>query len=214
MNSDIPHHNQQQQNINSGLTRYRSAPSSYFSNLINTGMYGDQDLDPFFNPIVPRFVSNDEEFMKQEQLHTMYHNNNNNNKTSIVSSSTSAMDHPTNILRQSSSPAGFLDNGYPMEKLLSRIPENNGGFWDEYLNEFVEGDQISSSENKGKLVRRTRISERMRKLQDLVPNMDKQTSTADMLDLAVDYIKELQNQVEVDLLWSESLLFFDVDNTR
>lgn len=43
-------------------------------------------------------------------------------------------------------------------------------------------------------VRRTRISERMRKLQELVPNMDKQTNTADMLDLAVDYIKDLQNQ--------------------
>ncbi|CAI0412713.1 unnamed protein product [Linum tenue] len=46
-------------------------------------------------------------------------------------------------------------------------------------------------------VRRTRISERMRKLQDLVPNMDKQTNTADMLDLAVDYIKDLQTQVKV-----------------
>ncbi|MQM21274.1 hypothetical protein Taro_054312 [Colocasia esculenta] len=45
-------------------------------------------------------------------------------------------------------------------------------------------------------VRRTRISERMRKLQELVPNMDKQTSTADMLDLAVDYIKDLQRQVK------------------
>ncbi|CAI8602197.1 unnamed protein product [Vicia faba] len=43
-------------------------------------------------------------------------------------------------------------------------------------------------------VRRTRISERMRKLQELVPNMDKQTNTSDMLDLAVDYIKELQKQ--------------------
>ncbi|XP_061982661.1 transcription factor bHLH122-like isoform X2 [Populus nigra] len=43
-------------------------------------------------------------------------------------------------------------------------------------------------------VRRTRISERMRKLQDLVPNMDKQTNTSDMLDLAVDYIKDLQRQ--------------------
>ncbi|XP_011075183.1 transcription factor bHLH130-like [Sesamum indicum] len=43
-------------------------------------------------------------------------------------------------------------------------------------------------------VRRTRISERMRKLQELVPNMDKQTNTADMLDLAVDYIKSLQKQ--------------------
>ncbi|KAL2540885.1 Transcription factor bHLH [Abeliophyllum distichum] len=45
-------------------------------------------------------------------------------------------------------------------------------------------------------VRRTRISERMRKLQELVPNMDKQTSTSDMLDLAVDYIKDLQMRVK------------------
>ncbi|KAL1535927.1 transcription factor bHLH130-like protein [Salvia divinorum] len=45
-------------------------------------------------------------------------------------------------------------------------------------------------------VRRTRISEKMKKLQDLFPNMDKQTSTADMLDLAVKYIKDLQGQVE------------------
>ncbi|GMI81577.1 AtCFL1 associated protein 1, FLOWERING BHLH 3, ABA-responsive kinase substrate 1 [Hibiscus trionum] len=45
-------------------------------------------------------------------------------------------------------------------------------------------------------VRRTKISERMRKLQDLVPNMDKQTNTADMLDLAVDYIRDLQKQVK------------------
>ncbi|KAI4300732.1 hypothetical protein L6164_034073 [Bauhinia variegata] len=43
-------------------------------------------------------------------------------------------------------------------------------------------------------VRRSRISERMRKLQQLVPNMDKQTNTADMLDFAVEYIKDLQKQ--------------------
>ncbi|KAF7835995.1 Transcription factor bHLH130 [Senna tora] len=46
-------------------------------------------------------------------------------------------------------------------------------------------------------VRRTRISERIKKLQDLFPKSDKQTSTADMLDLAVDYIKDLQKQVQV-----------------
>ncbi|VVB03197.1 unnamed protein product [Arabis nemorensis] len=44
--------------------------------------------------------------------------------------------------------------------------------------------------------RRTRISGRLKKLQELVPNMDKQTSYADMLDLAVEHIKGLQNQVE------------------
>ncbi|XP_009612393.1 transcription factor bHLH130-like [Nicotiana tomentosiformis] len=45
-------------------------------------------------------------------------------------------------------------------------------------------------------MRRTRISQRMKKLHDLFPNMDKQTNTADMLDLAVDYIKDLQKQVQ------------------
>ncbi|KAJ3681150.1 hypothetical protein LUZ60_015639 [Juncus effusus] len=44
--------------------------------------------------------------------------------------------------------------------------------------------------------RRTRISKRLRKLQDIVPNMDKQTSTSDMLELAVQYIKDLQGQIQ------------------
>ncbi|CAL5005392.1 unnamed protein product [Urochloa decumbens] len=46
-------------------------------------------------------------------------------------------------------------------------------------------------------VRRTKISERIKKLQELVPNMDKQTNTSDQLDLAADYIKDLQKQVKV-----------------
>ncbi|XP_011659460.1 transcription factor bHLH130 isoform X1 [Cucumis sativus] len=45
-------------------------------------------------------------------------------------------------------------------------------------------------------MRRTRISERIKKLQELFPDMDKQTSTADMLELAVEYIKGLQRQVK------------------
>ncbi|KAK9138944.1 hypothetical protein Sjap_009538 [Stephania japonica] len=45
--------------------------------------------------------------------------------------------------------------------------------------------------------RRSRISRKMKKLQELVPNMDKQTSNADMLDLAIQYIKNLQNEVQL-----------------
>ncbi|XP_076903554.1 transcription factor bHLH81-like [Bidens hawaiensis] len=45
-------------------------------------------------------------------------------------------------------------------------------------------------------VRRTRISDRIRKLQELVPNMDKQTNTADMLDEAVEYVKFPQRQIQ------------------
>ncbi|KAG8644270.1 transcription factor bHLH128 isoform X2 [Manihot esculenta] len=44
--------------------------------------------------------------------------------------------------------------------------------------------------------RRTRISGRLKKLQELVPNMDKQTSYSDMLDLAVQHIKGLQNEIQ------------------
>ncbi|XP_042457695.1 transcription factor bHLH128-like isoform X3 [Zingiber officinale] len=44
--------------------------------------------------------------------------------------------------------------------------------------------------------RRNRISKRLHKLQGLVPSMDKQTSTSDMLELAIQYIKELRSQVQ------------------
>ncbi|KAL7126087.1 hypothetical protein ABFS83_14G162200 [Erythranthe nasuta] len=46
-------------------------------------------------------------------------------------------------------------------------------------------------------MRRTRISDNMKKLQDLFPDMDKQINTAEMLDLAVEYIKDLQKQVKI-----------------
>jgi hypothetical protein len=36
----------------------------------------------------------------------------------------------------------------------------------------------------------------MKRLQDLVPNMDKQTNMSDMLDEAVEYVKHLQQQVQ------------------
>ncbi|KAI5421327.1 hypothetical protein KIW84_044951, partial [Lathyrus oleraceus] len=45
--------------------------------------------------------------------------------------------------------------------------------------------------------RRIRISARIKKLQDLFPNSDKQSSTADMLDVAVDYIKDLRKQLKI-----------------
>ncbi|KAI3946601.1 hypothetical protein MKX01_014459 [Papaver californicum] len=44
--------------------------------------------------------------------------------------------------------------------------------------------------------RRGRISVNMRKLEELVPNVDKQTSNADMLDLAVQHIKGLQGDIQ------------------
>lgn len=44
--------------------------------------------------------------------------------------------------------------------------------------------------------RRIKISERMKKLQDLVPNLDKQANISEMLDEVVEYVKLLQRQVQ------------------
>ncbi|KAG8363578.1 hypothetical protein BUALT_Bualt19G0037000 [Buddleja alternifolia] len=46
-------------------------------------------------------------------------------------------------------------------------------------------------------MRRIRISEKMKKLQDLFPNMEKQTNTSEMLDSVVEYIKDLQKEVKM-----------------
>ncbi|XP_072990401.1 transcription factor bHLH128-like isoform X2 [Typha latifolia] len=58
------------------------------------------------------------------------------------------------------------------------------------------GEVTTTLHNMDSQERRTRISKRLRKLQDLVPNMDKQTNTSDMLDLAVQHITDLQAQLQ------------------
>lgn len=45
-------------------------------------------------------------------------------------------------------------------------------------------------------VRRSRITDRLNLLEELFPNMDKQTSRADKLDLAVQHIKDLQKELQ------------------
>ena len=46
-------------------------------------------------------------------------------------------------------------------------------------------------------VRREKISERMKYLQDLVPGCNKITGKAGMLDEIINYVQSLQRQVEV-----------------
>ncbi len=46
-------------------------------------------------------------------------------------------------------------------------------------------------------MRRNRIAENMKKLQDLIPDVDKQANTADMLEYAIDYVKYLSDKVMV-----------------
>jgi len=51
-------------------------------------------------------------------------------------------------------------------------------------------------------VRREKISERMKYLQDLVPGCNKIAGKAGMLDEIINYVQSLQRQVEVRVCWS------------
>ncbi|CAI7932253.1 unnamed protein product [Closterium sp. NIES-54] len=46
-------------------------------------------------------------------------------------------------------------------------------------------------------VRRSRISDKMKLLADLIPGMDRQVNAADMLEDAIEYVRHLQRQIEV-----------------
>nr|GFB28121.1 Myc-type, basic helix-loop-helix (bHLH) domain-containing protein [Tanacetum cinerariifolium] len=71
------------------------------------------------------------------------------------------------------------------------------------LNPNMNGDNVSENDekklrvdSKGKQVRREKISERMKLLQDLVPGCNKITGKAVMLDEIINYVQSLQQQVE------------------
>lgn len=49
-------------------------------------------------------------------------------------------------------------------------------------------------------MRRTKIAENMKKLQELIPDVDKQANTADMLEDAVEYMKFLMSKIVVRCL--------------
>ncbi|KAI7743134.1 hypothetical protein M8C21_010032 [Ambrosia artemisiifolia] len=302
----------------SSLTRYRSAPSSFYTLILEEGGFDDL-LSPNTSSNHESFYSQhqqqqqQQQFQKQQQYQkidassvssNMYASrspqvphmqpsnangiNNHPNHNNLASSSTfrSMNSTSTNLIRQSSSPAGFLSTlnsesvaGFAsmrdMDKTISssrlknninfspgqssssmflpQIPENKHQINDstfKSLKRTRDGDSITLERQNGlsghytpglvhhlslpktssemavaekilrfdqdlvptksraargcathprsiaERVRRTRISARMKKLQDLFPNMDKQTSTADMLDMAVQYIKDLQKDLQ------------------
>lgn len=59
--------------------------------------------------------------------------------------------------------------------------------------------QATDSHSLAERVRREKISERMKYLQDLVPGCKKVTGKAVMLDEIINYVQFLQRQVEVRL---------------
>ncbi|KAL4342478.1 hypothetical protein GQ457_08G008770 [Hibiscus cannabinus] len=121
---------------------------------------------------------------------------------------------PTMEVSPSSKRANELDTQFPPTKLPSQLKgepsdQLSGGIsnlLDVDMEKFLEHSIPCRVRAKrgcathprsiAERVRRTRISDRIRILQELVPNMDKQTNTADMLEEAVEYVKYLQRQIQ------------------
>nr|GMD91364.1 transcription factor bhlh74 [Ipomoea batatas] len=65
-----------------------------------------------------------------------------------------------------------------------------------YVHVRAKRGQATNSHSLAERVRRERISERMRLLQELVPGCNKITGKAVMLDEIINYVQSLQQQVE------------------
>lgn len=125
---------------------------------------------------------------------TQTNNNNNNNSSKKRSSRTDTNDDPDLLLHclnaletQYSLPQTSLE----MDQLMHNIPQDSVP-----CKIRAKRGCATHPRSIAERERRTRISGKLKKLQDLVPNMDKQTSYSDMLDLAVQHIKGLQTQVQ------------------
>lgn len=91
-------------------------------------------------------------------------------------------------------------------KKLKKTDEENGGKMEDntklpeppkdYIHVRARRGQATDSHSLAERVRREKISERMKLLQNLVPNCDKVTGKALMLDEIINYVQSLQRQVE------------------
>ncbi|KAL0422770.1 UNVERIFIED_CONTAM: Transcription factor [Sesamum latifolium] len=67
----------------------------------------------------------------------------------------------------------------------------------DYIHVRARRGQATDSHSLAERVRREKISERMKYLQDLVPGCNKITGKAGMLDEIINYVQSLQRQVEI-----------------
>ncbi|KAL5725692.1 hypothetical protein ACHQM5_008808 [Ranunculus cassubicifolius] len=76
------------------------------------------------------------------------------------------------------------------------IAQNSDGAKEDYIHVRARRGQATNSHSLAERVRREKISERMKFLQDLVPGCNKVTGKAVMLDEIINYVQSLQRQVE------------------
>nr|XP_019710638.1 transcription factor bHLH74 isoform X2 [Elaeis guineensis] len=81
-------------------------------------------------------------------------------------------------------------------KLAKEHSQDDDALKEDYIHVRAKRGQATNSHSLAERVRREKISERMRLLQDLVPGCNKITGKAVMLDEIINYVQSLQRQVE------------------
>uniref|UniRef100_A0A0D9VYJ2 BHLH domain-containing protein n=1 Tax=Leersia perrieri TaxID=77586 RepID=A0A0D9VYJ2_9ORYZ len=89
------------------------------------------------------------------------------------------------------------DNQKTSSKMQSKEDSSDGdGTKEDYVHVRAKRGQATNSHSLAERLRRKKISERMKLLQDLVPGCSKITGKAVMLDEIINYVQSLQRQVE------------------
>uniref|UniRef100_A0A0E0GT93 BHLH domain-containing protein n=1 Tax=Oryza nivara TaxID=4536 RepID=A0A0E0GT93_ORYNI len=89
------------------------------------------------------------------------------------------------------------DNQKSCSKMQSKEDSSDGdGTKEDYVHVRAKRGQATNSHSLAERLRRKKISERMKLLQDLVPGCSKITGKAVMLDEIINYVQSLQRQVE------------------
>ncbi|XP_073143658.1 transcription factor bHLH62-like [Henckelia pumila] len=112
-------------------------------------------------------------------------------------------DDDANIKRSKSAESGKIENGSakPEEEAIDENEKQKSNQKPpeppkDYIHVRARRGQATDSHSLAERVRREKISERMKLLQDLVPGCNKVTGKALMLDEIINYVQSLQRQVE------------------
>ncbi|KAL8129536.1 hypothetical protein V2J09_018691 [Rumex salicifolius] len=92
--------------------------------------------------------------------------------------------------------SGNTKNGKKETKMKEDSPKESEAQKHDYIHVRARRGQATDSHSLAERVRREKISERMKYLQDLVPGCNKITGKAGMLDEIINYVQSLQRQVE------------------
>ncbi|GAB4840313.1 hypothetical protein Ancab_021079 [Ancistrocladus abbreviatus] len=113
----------------------------------------------------------------------------------------------------SSSPAFAHKNNDMGAKKRKRKIDGEGEKPREVIHVRAKRGQATDSHSLAERVRRERINEKLRVLQDMVPGCYKTMGMAVMLDVIINYVRSLQNQIEfLSMKLSAASLFYDFNS--